>query len=88
MYRQKGETAAYRRIWEMIQQGPTVQSNADAMDLVLSGSYAFLTDREQLNLLRKGNCQMLVQSEEPFNNNGLAFFARKGWPLLDEVSLR
>ncbi|PVD37587.1 hypothetical protein C0Q70_00183 [Pomacea canaliculata] len=85
---QKGETAAYRRIWEMIQQGPTVQSNADAMDLVLSGSYAFLTDREQLNLLRKGNCQMLVQSEEPFNNNGLAFFARKGWPLLDEVSLR
>ncbi|KAK7506246.1 hypothetical protein BaRGS_00002358, partial [Batillaria attramentaria] len=82
----KGETPTYRLIRDMMQEAPPIDGNDDAMKLVMDGPYALLTDREQLDLLQKEDCQSLVQGEEHFNNNGLAFFVREGFPLLEPLS--
>ena len=70
----------------MMQQAPVVQTNTEAMELVMSGPYALLSDREQLDLLQKTDCQSLVQGEEHFNNNGLGFFVQEGDALLKPLS--
>ncbi|XP_070185891.1 glutamate receptor ionotropic, kainate 1-like [Littorina saxatilis] len=70
----------------MIQQAPIVLGNDNGMELVMSGPYALLTDREQLDLLAKVDCKNLVQAEEHFNNNGLGFFVREGSPILETLS--
>ena len=66
----------------MMQQAPEARDTQQAMDLVMSGPYALLSDREQLDLLQKRDCQSLVQGKEHFNNNGLAFFVQEGSALL------
>ena len=83
---QKGDTPAYRQIYSMMQQAPLVKTGMEAMDLVMQGDYAFMTDREQLELLQKRDCSNLVQGEEHFNNNGLGFFVQRGSPLLEPLS--
>ncbi|XP_076446405.1 glutamate receptor 4-like [Babylonia areolata] len=82
----KQETETYQKVYEMLLEAPVVESTEQSMRLVRNGPYAFMTDREQLDLLQKADCEGLVLAEETFNNNGLGFFVPEGDSLLKPLS--
>ena len=71
-----------------MQKVPKSTFPIDGLDLALQGGYAYMTDREQLDLQQKADCQNLVQAEEHFNSNGLGFFVPQGSSLLEPLSFK
>ncbi|XP_048256856.1 glutamate receptor ionotropic, kainate 3-like [Haliotis rufescens] len=84
---QKGETETFRKLWAMVKTAPSVKNNDEALDLVLTGDYALLTDQSQIEFLRMTDCENLMSGETPFNVGGLGFIVPESSPLLEILSL-
>ncbi|XP_055954811.1 glutamate receptor ionotropic, kainate 2-like [Patella vulgata] len=82
----KGETERYRKLYELLKQAPEVTNKDEAIKLVLTGNYAYLTDQSQLQFLQKEDCDQLILGEEPFNSGGIGFIVTKGSPFLQQLS--
>ncbi|ESP03956.1 hypothetical protein LOTGIDRAFT_110568, partial [Lottia gigantea] len=83
---QKGETERYRKLYQLMLQAPEVYTHDQAIQLVTTGSYAYLSDDSQLEFLRKSDCEHLILGEEPFNVGGMGFIVGQDSPLLDQLS--
>ncbi|XP_041364197.1 probable glutamate receptor [Gigantopelta aegis] len=83
----KSETETHQRIWEMLQTSPRVTNNSAALQLVLSGRYAFMSDSMQLKLMKTEDCDNLMIAESTFNVVGLAFIVSESSPLLEILSV-
>ncbi|XP_071107299.1 glutamate receptor ionotropic, kainate 3-like [Haliotis cracherodii] len=84
---QKGETETFRKLWAMVKTAPSVKNNEEALDLVLTGDYALLTDQSQIEFLRMTDCENLISGETPFRVGELGFIVPESSPLLEILSL-
>ncbi|XP_048248356.1 glutamate receptor ionotropic, delta-2-like isoform X2 [Haliotis rufescens] len=84
---QKGETETFRKLWAMVKTAPSVKNNDEALDLVLTGDYALLTDQSQIEFLRMTDCENLISGETLSSVVDLGFIVPESSPLLEILSL-
>lgn len=64
---------------------PEVATDADSLDFVSTGTYAFLHDVNSVKYLYSSDCQKLYLATSTFNNNGLGIILPKDAPYKDAI---
>lgn len=67
----------------MMKGSPTVNENSEALELVKTGGYAFMTDSTQLEYLTLSDCGTFELAGEFFNAAGLGYVLPENAPFLE-----
>ncbi|PVD37581.1 hypothetical protein C0Q70_00177 [Pomacea canaliculata] len=78
-------TTTYKKIAERMTGAPEVATDADSLDFVSTGTYAFLHDVNSVKYLYSSDCQKLYLATSTFNNNGLGIILPKDAPYKDAI---
>ena len=89
MFLQGAESGtASATIWNKLKGMKLPVEKFEALEMVKTGEYAFMTDETQLQYIVSNNCDDFVTVGYHFNTAGLAFAVAKEKPYLHEFSYK
>lgn len=88
MLLQDSKISTYQQVWRQAQGAPVVELEKEAIELVQTGPYAFISDALGLEWTASSSCGRFVVAEERFNKGSYAFILPKGAPYSDAVNFK
>ncbi|XP_070180286.1 glutamate receptor ionotropic, kainate 3-like [Littorina saxatilis] len=82
----EAEGGVYQDVWHKMSGMPTVKSNDEALDYVLDGTYAYMTDNSQLEYIMLKDCTTYSLAKELFNTGGFGFVLQEDSPYMDVIN--
>ncbi|XP_076446669.1 uncharacterized protein LOC143283995 [Babylonia areolata] len=83
---QEAEGGVYQQIWSRMVGMPVVKSNREAMELVQTGDFAYMTDASQLEYIMLKDCHTFSVAKELFNTGGFGFVLQEESPYMDAIN--
>ncbi|KAJ8318254.1 hypothetical protein KUTeg_003345 [Tegillarca granosa] len=80
------KSGVYRDIWEKMADMPNVKQTSLALEIVKTGTHAYMTDRSQLEYIVLKDCETYALADEIFNTAGLGFVFPENAPYLEDLN--
>ncbi|BFZ02739.1 hypothetical protein BsWGS_05778 [Bradybaena similaris] len=77
----------YKRIWNLMETMPNITSGDEALALVRTQNFAYMSDRSQLEYIQQNNCESYMLADEIFNTGGMGIIVPKNAAFLNAMDL-
>ncbi|CAG5132019.1 unnamed protein product, partial [Candidula unifasciata] len=77
----------YKNIWSMMDTMPNITSSEEALALVRTKNFAYISDRSQLEYIQQKNCESYMLADDIFNTGGMGFVVPENAAFLTSMDL-